>query len=194
MELFLVRHTETEQNGEARCIGQTDVPLSEAGKQHIHLVSARLVALKPECVITSDMERCIALAQSIASQLGLEPELSRAWREVNFGQWENRSWDDIERRDSIAFQAWMNDFVRVTPPDGESFQSLHYRISLQMDLLLQRPEERFVVVTHAGPIRAALCYAIGLPLQRAFSIDVAFGGIVHLQHQNGQWSLHGLNN
>lgn len=103
MELFLVRHTETEQNGEARCIGQTDVPLSEAGKQHIHLVSARLVALKPECVITSDMERCIALAQLIASQLGLEPELSRAWREVNFGQWENRSWDDIS--DVIALRS-----------------------------------------------------------------------------------------
>lgn len=194
MELFLVRHTEIEQNGEARCIGQTEVPLSEKGKQHIHLVAARLVALKPECVISSDLERCMALAQSVASQLGLEPELSRAWREVSFGQWENRLWEDIERTDSIAFQAWMKDFVRVTPPDGESFQSLHYRIGLQMDLLLQRPEERFVVITHAGPIRAALCYAIGLPLQRAFSVDVTFGGIVHLQHQNGQWSLHGINN
>lgn len=194
MEVFLVRHTEIEQNGEARCIGQTNVLLSELGKQNIHLVAARLVALKPDLIISSDLDRCLALAESASSQLGLSVETSRSWREVDFGQWENRTWEDIERNDSLVLQAWMKDFVRVTPPDGESFQSLHYRIGLQMDLLLQRPEQRVVIVTHAGPIRAALCHAIGLPLQRAFSVDVAFGGIMHLQHNNGQWSLHGLNN
>jgi alpha-ribazole phosphatase len=194
MEVFLVRHTEVEQNGQARCIGQTNVSLSELGRRNIHLVAARLVTLKPELIVSSDLERCLELAKATASQLGLEPDATQAWREADFGQWENRTWEDIESHDSIVLQAWMKDFVRVAPPDGESFQSLHYRISLQMDLLLQRPEQRIVIVTHAGPMRAALCHAIGLPLQRAFSVDIAFGGILHLQYTNGQWSLHGLNN
>jgi len=194
MDIFLVRHTEVEQDSQARCIGHTNVPLSELGRRNIHLVAARLVTLKPELIISSDLDRCLELAKAAASQLGLEPDPTPAWREVNFGQWENRTWEDIETHDSIVLQAWMKDFVRVAPPDGESFQSLHHRISLQMDLLLQRPEQRIVIVTHAGPMRAALCHAIGLPLQRAFSVDVAFGGILHLQYTNGQWSLHGLNN
>jgi broad specificity phosphatase PhoE len=134
------------------------------------------------------------LADKAASELGINAEADKMWREVNFGAWENKSWEEIARQDGIAFQAWSRDFVRIAPTEGESFQSLYRRIGFQMDYLKQRPEKKIAVVSHAGAMRAALCYAVGLPLEKAFSIEISYGGSLSLLHESGQWTLYGLNN
>jgi alpha-ribazole phosphatase len=194
MDLYLIRHLEIETAAENKCIGQTDVPLSQKGQSGVADMTNFIADLKPERVISSDLQRCAVLAKAVGKKLGVDSETSASWREIYFGRWEERRWRDIEITDSIALQAWMNDIVRVTPPDGESFERLYNRISLQVDLLTQRPEQTFVVITHAGPIRAALCHAIGLPLAKAFSVDITYGGMAHLKHNNGQWTLTELRN
>ncbi len=194
MDLYLVRHLDIETAAENKCIGQTDVPLSSKGQSAVADMANFLAELKPECVISSDLQRCAVLAKAVGKIVGIESEFSASWREIYFGRWEERRWRDIEITDSIALQAWMKDIVRVTPPDGESFERLYSRIGLQVDLLIQRPEQRFVVITHAGPIRAAICHTIGLPLVKAFSVDITYGGMAHLHYDAGNWTLTELRN
>ncbi|MFN3560827.1 MAG: alpha-ribazole phosphatase [Chloroherpetonaceae bacterium] len=193
MNLFLVRHTELEHASE-RCIGQSNVPLSEKGKKDIDTLVEHLKPLAPKRLISSDLSRCLMLAKRLGEALSTTVEVKRAWREVNFGMWENQSWDELRVKDAERLDAWMKDFVRIAPPEGESFHTLQSRIVAELNALKESNAETVLVVTHAGAIRAALSSAIGLPLERAFSIHLNYGALVHLNFKSGIWTLENLNN
>ncbi len=193
MNLFLIRHTEVE-HASGRCIGQSDVPLSEKGKQDIFRLVEHLKPLAPQRLISSDLSRCLMLAERLGEALSMTVEAKSAWREVSFGAWENQSWDDLHAQYPEQLEAWMKDFVRIAPPEGESFLKLQLRIETELNALKESNAETILVVTHAGAIRAALSSAIGLPLERAFSIHLNYGALVHLNFKSGMWTLENLNN
>ncbi len=193
MKLFLIRHTEVE-HASGRCIGQSDISLSEKGKQDIMVLVEHLKPLVPQRLISSDLSRCLMLAERLGEALSMTVEAKSAWREVHFGAWENQSWDDLRAKDTERFDVWMKDFVRIAPPEGESFLKLQSRIVAELNALEKSSAETVLVVTHAGAIRAALSSAIGLPLERAFSIHLNYGALVHLNFKSGMWTLENLNN
>src|ERR1700736_310793 len=127
MILTLMRHPAVEiANG--RCIGQTDIDLSVAGEASLESLAYEACSLLPDRIISSDLKRCRLLAYRIANRLHITPVFDSIWREVNFGLWENRTWNDIRSEDSRAFADWNGDFVTVAPPGGESFQQLQNRV------------------------------------------------------------------
>lgn len=193
MRLYLVRHTETKHVA-GKCVGQSDVPLSEKGVADVVKIASFVRTLAPNRVISSDLERCARLAEAIASQLSVCVEFDGSWREMRFGKWENKTWDDIRAQDEDIFEEWTRDFVRTAAPDGESFADLQTRVERALEKLKTRENETVVVVTHAGPMRAALASAMGLPLDRAFSIHLNYGAIARLASDGTDWTLYELNN
>jgi alpha-ribazole phosphatase len=194
MDILLMRHPEIEDSAKGKCIGQTDVALSQKGLESLSELSMWIINFNPQTLMTSDLTRCKKLAEAAALQLELDEEVSPVWREINFGHWENRTWDEIDKTDGMTMRAWMQDFVRQSPPNGESFAEVLRRVSAQLELIVQRPESRLAVVTHVGVIRAAICFATGLPPERAFAIEIEYGGTVWLRFKDGQWTLYGLRN
>lgn len=197
MNLFLIRHTEVESTV-GRCIGQSDVALSEKGKREIGVLVKQLIEqlkpIAPTRLMSSDLARCRALAEKLGEVWSLTVQVKRAWREVDFGQWEGKTWDEIYANDQSRYDAWAKDFLTIAPPEGESFLKLQSRITDELNALEETPSETVMVVTHAGAIRAAISSAIGLPLERTFAIHLNYGALVHL-HRNGKlWTLQNLNN
>ncbi len=193
MNLFLIRHTEVE-GAAGRCIGQSEVPLSEKGKRDISLLLERLKPIAPNRLISSDLSRCLVLAERLGEVLSMRVEVNGAWRELNFGAWENRAWDELHASDGAHYEAWAKDFVTIAPPEGESFCNLQSRIEAELNALVESKVETVMVITHAGAIRAAVSCAIGLPLERAFSIHLNYGALVHLSRNGELWTLQNLNN
>jgi broad specificity phosphatase PhoE len=203
MILTLMRHPAVEiANG--RCIGQTDIDLSVAGEASLESLVQEACRLLPDRVISSDLKRCRLLAQRIADRLHITPVFDSIWREVNFGLWEDRTWNDIRREDGRAFADWVADFVTVAPPGGESFQQLQNRVldaisnvctvgmrfcasgdaypNTSFSIFPADARKRVptvLVVTHAGVIRAAYAAFSKLPLSRAFDHHVPYGGMLH---------------
>ncbi|MFQ3609777.1 MAG: alpha-ribazole phosphatase family protein, partial [Chloroherpetonaceae bacterium] len=176
------------------CIGQSDVRLSEKGKQEMQMLLECLKPIAPTRLISSDLSRCLILAERLGKALSLTVEVRSEWREVSFGAWENQTWDALRTEDPERFEAWVKDFVTVAPPEGESFLKLQSRIKAELNALIESPSESVLVITHAGAIRAAISSAIGLPLERAFSIYLNYGALVHLNWNAGIWILRNLNN
>ncbi len=193
MNLFLIRHTEVE-GAAGRCIGQCDVRLSEKGKREISLLVERLKPMMPNRLMTSDLSRCVMLAEELGEALSIKVEITRSWREVSFGAWENQTWDALRTQDPERFEAWVKNFVTVAPPEGESFLKLQSRIEAELNALEEAQSETIMVITHAGAIRAAISSTIGLPLERTFSIHLNYGALVHLNRNAGTWTLRNLNN
>jgi alpha-ribazole phosphatase len=159
-----------------RCIGQTDVDLSSAGNSSLESLAGKACRLLPDIIVSSDLKRCRLLTERIAARLCIAPVYDPIWREIDFGSWENRTWDSIRDEQSEALAEWAADFVTIAPPGGESFLQLQRRV-LDGISKLDLNAVHVLVVTHAGVIRAAHAALSGLPLCRAMEYHIPYGGI-----------------
>ncbi len=188
MLLRLLRHPAAASSGK-QCVGQTDVALSTEGLAAIERIAEKAARTAPGRVLSSDSRRCRVLADAIAAKLDIRPEPDAIWREVNFGAWENRTWDEIRSQDPHALAAWVDDFVMVAPPGGESFHQLQSRVVSALQEIDTQPSDNLLVVTHGGVIRAAVCAFSDLPLRRAFELYVPCGSTTCLRCKDALWSV-----
>lgn len=166
MSLTLIRHTRVLAS-EGLCYGRTEVPLAPTFQAEADAVRCQLGA-QPKIVYSSPAARCRSLAEVLGSDIRIDERL----QELDFGNWENRRWNDLPRAE---LDAWAGNFVDVAPPRGESFRELTRRVeSFRRDCAA----DNSVVVTHAGVIRAWLCLARGWPLSAAFDVIVGFSELV----------------
>lgn len=177
MEVYLVRHTETVCE-KGICYGQSDVGIRDPFD---NVFESILKQLPQDAVLySSPLQRCVILAKHIQEKIQVASitEDSRLM-EMNFGDWELKSWDDIPQE---VLNPWMTDFVNVRVPNGESFIDLNERV---MDFLQNEvsktTDKPLIIVSHAGVIRSILCKTDNLPLQEAFKSKLDFGAVVRIE-------------
>ncbi|KQB40133.1 alpha-ribazole phosphatase [Flavobacterium sp. L1I52] len=172
MEIYLVRHTETICE-KGICYGQSDVGLKEPFLEQFESIRTQIP--NEAIVYSSPLKRCVQLADFLASSITTDFRLM----EMDFGDWEMKKWDAIPETD---FTPWMNDFVNVSVPNGESFVDLHHRVTdFWKEKIIPNSAEKIVIVTHAGVIRSILCAISNLPLKDAFMNKVDFGAVLKLE-------------
>lgn len=144
--LDLIRHFPTEGNGLKKYIGWTDEP--------IRSIQASPVPQVKE-VWGSDLLRCRQTAALLFPHAAYHA--SEDWRECNFGLWEEHTYEQLH--ENMHYRNWIDNPFGVTPPQGESLQTMIRRIDRAVEAL---PEQDSVtVVTHGGPIRYLAARATG---------------------------------
>ena len=89
-ELYVMRHGETDWNASLRMQGHQDIPLNEAGLAQARAVAPSVARLRPDVVVSSDLQRTLVTAHVIADLIG-QPVISDArLRETLLGEWEGR--------------------------------------------------------------------------------------------------------
>jgi broad specificity phosphatase PhoE len=157
--IVLVRHGETDWNRERRFQGHADIPLNDAGRRQARELAELLRAEGLSAVYTSPLGRARETAEIVAERLELTPIELAALREIDVGDWQGLTVDEVRARyPEQASVAWRSGW-----PNGETHEELSDRVvPALLDLARQREGERILGVTHAGPIRAALGAATGL--------------------------------
>jgi alpha-ribazole phosphatase len=177
MEVYLVRHTETVCE-KGICYGQSDVGIREP---YDAVFESILNQLPQDAILySSPLQRCVILAKHILENTKIDSiiEDSRLM-EMNFGDWELKKWDAIPR---AILDPWMEDFVNVRVPNGESFVDLHDRVLEFLDNKLTRENEKpVIIVAHAGVIRSFLCKINDLLLKDAFQNKVNYGEVIKIE-------------
>ncbi len=171
MDLYLIRHTRPQIEA-GICYGQIEVPLAPTCVEDCAKVAARLPSL--EAVWTSPQARCRSLAEAIGLRVGVAPVTDERLCELGFGEWEGRRWATIRSDES---ERWAADYWNVSPPGGETYRDLYERVCLALAEILACNAHRVAVVTHAGPIRAALVRGLRLEPRRYPEIKLDYGGI-----------------
>ena len=85
--IYLVRHGETAWNQDKRYQGQTDIPLTEKGREQAQRAAERLAGVGASFLISSDLSRALDTAAVIGQRLGLSVISCPLWRERNYGRW-----------------------------------------------------------------------------------------------------------
>jgi broad specificity phosphatase PhoE len=164
--LLLVRHGETVGNSSIRYYGRTDVPLAELGRRQMREVRDALVrrfgdrAFDP--VFASPLSRAREGAEIIT---GREPVKIEEFLEVDFGDFEGLTAEEIRARYTAEFARW--DRNRLDPayayPHGESragfVERVHRGVARMIQLIDDVHQERggnAIVVAHRGVIRAII--------------------------------------
>ena len=174
MEIYLVRHT-TPDVEKGIFYGQTDLPVVATFEKEYNTLKPNLPKAI-DVVYTSPLQRCAKLAHEISDVPVIDPQL----KELNFGDWEMVGYKDIEQD---TLNHWMNDFVNIPCPNGESFNDLHARVSEFWQKLLDSEDENIVVVSHSGVIRTILAIILGLPLQNCFRMELAYGSVCKVTYK-----------
>jgi broad specificity phosphatase PhoE len=174
--LILVRHAEPEDDARGRCYGNLDIGLSEAGREHAGRLALRLASVECEAVYSSPRVRALETATAIAAVLGLAPAVEEGLRELDFGELEGRTYDEIAASEPELYRAWMTTPTKVSFPGGESFADLKARSVAALERI-RRVHEHAIVVTHGGVLRAGIAAWLSMPDEAIFRLDQRYCGV-----------------
>jgi len=184
--LDLMRHGEPV--GGRRYRGQVDDPLSEKGWAQMHAAVGD--AAPWTRIVASPLLRCRAFAETLAVRHGLPLALDERLKEVGFGAWEGRSAAEIEQEAPGALARFKADPVNARPAGAEPLTDFHARVAAALgNLLAQHAGQHVLLVGHAGVIRMALAWALHIPLEHAYRIEVASAGLTRLRFDGEHASL-----
>ncbi|MCW9708063.1 alpha-ribazole phosphatase [Fodinibius salsisoli] len=187
MDLFLIRHT-TPDIEEGICYGQKDIDLADSFPDELKKLGAKLPENYPDFPIhSSPLKRCRELAQQLAKQ---QVTTDSRLKELDFGAWEGRAWDDI---DPEQLQPWMQNFVEVACPGGESYRQLYDRAVDWWQEVIQLEHKQVLVISHSGVIRCIISHILEVPLKNSFRLSIDYGSVTKVSGQQNRNIIHYIN-
>jgi len=167
----LLRHGERLQG--RVCAGRMPgIGLTERGRAEIAAVAERLAAEDIAAVYSSPLQRTRETAEIVAERLGLPIEFHDDLIELDFGEWTGATFDAI--RADPRWQAWRLHRSLARIPGGESMRQVQRRVvEALMEIGERHLDQTVAVVSHGDVIRAALLFALGMPLDYYNRIEVA---------------------
>ena len=162
--VLFFRHSPVVRKG--ICYGQSHQATQHNASTVAHLYSkaytswrAQYESLHPTYIQNNQVQlwsspapRCYEPARCISEQLNFKLNVDQRILEMNFGAWENRSWEEIEREDHLRLHHWMNHWKTDSPPQGESLEVFQSRVAEWRSELC--PHTLHILIGHAGVLRA----------------------------------------
>lgn len=167
--VILVRHGETLWNAGRKFQGQSDIALNAVGLKQAELTAQRLANENIDAAYSSDLKRSRETAETIARGRGLDVRARSELREINFGEWEGMTFEEISAHSPGALERMRADTESVRPPGGESWSDVRQRVQAVFDEIYhQYPTGTVLVVSHVNPLKLFLSSLLGSELSLMF--------------------------
>jgi broad specificity phosphatase PhoE len=158
VEMYLVRHGETEWSRARRHTGRTDLPLSVAGEAEAKALGQHLRGLEVDRVVSSPLTRAVTTAK--LAGFGDRIETTDALLEFDYGDYEGLTTAEIR----ASRPGW--DLFRDGCPGGETVEAAAARVR-PLVAELAAADGRTLLFSHGHQLRIlAACY-LGLPPEAA---------------------------
>jgi len=181
--LLLIRHGENEFVKTGKMAGQLPgVHLNERGRKQAADLADALKQVPLKAIYASSLERAVETAEPIAKGHKLEIQLRPQLMDNDIGKWHGRTLKQLRRikKWKIVQQAPS----RFTFPEGESFLETQTRIATCLDEIAASHKQKDVVavIFHADPIKLAVAYYLGMPLDhfQRLACDTASVTVLYL--------------
>lgn len=183
--LHIVRHGRTEHNASGLLLGRIDPPLDELGREQATALAAAIGPV--DRLVTSPLLR----TRQTAEAFGVDAVIDERWIELDYGEFDGVPLASVGPE---IWKAWRTD-ADFLPPGGESLRQLGQRVSGALDELVSDDEGDLttVVVTHVSPIKAAMCWALGVDDLVSWRLWVATASITSIAIGGGRCAVHGFN-
>jgi broad specificity phosphatase PhoE len=176
--ILLIRHGAVSDETDGKCYGQSDVGLSDRGRQQSERVADGLTGVGITHLYHSGLQRTRIMAEHIETRCGVTPVQDPRLREMNFGEWELRPWEEIIETYPEAVTAYSTSPDTFAPPGGESPMQVRERVlAWHADL----PASGVLVAcTHGGAIAALRGALEDVAPAEWFGLVPSYGEVVEL--------------
>jgi len=160
--VYLVRHGATVLSAEDAFAGETDVALSEEGREQARGLAARLAGEPIAALYASPMSRTMETARILAAPHGLEVSTRDGLREISHGHWEGRKRSEVERLFPEEYARWETDPFSSAPPGGESGLAVTARaLPALLAIVEENRDRQALLVSHKATIRLLVSSLLG---------------------------------
>ena len=188
--LYLIRHGATANNRARppRLQGRrTDPGLSDEGRRQAEQTSRFLSSSGLRTVYSSPLLRAKQTAEVIAKPHGLEVVTADDLIEADVGEWEGRTWTEIERDDREAYLAFMENGAENPYLGGETIRTVQERSAPTLEQLVSENLGSVIAaVAHNVVNRAWLTQLLGLPVAKYRNVPQDNCGVNLIRYRKGE--------
>jgi len=150
LNLYLVRHGQTEWNVQKRMQGWKNSNLTELGKRNAIALGEKLKSVTFDAVYTSTSERAIETAELIMGNQNLLIESDENLREIFLGEWEGKTHEELKALYPEQYNNFWEHPANYKPFNGETFEEFNNRVSLVLQNIVSNHKKGTVlVVSHS---------------------------------------------
>lgn len=182
MEVWLVRHGQTDWNVQGKLQGAADIPLNARGEQQAKQCADFLKQFSFDFIMTSPLQRAKKTAHIIADACQVRLETTPLIAERHFGVVEGMTFEERNRR-----------YPTFDYPEAETYAQVQQRVQHILQQWQQLQAERIIAVSHGGFINALL-YALTTGEQGTNKTHLQNGSITKIKWDGEQWTVLDVNN
>lgn len=194
-QLYIIRHGETEFNKSHLMQGRgINASLNDKGMQQALAISIYLKDKPVSKIVTSSLKRAKESAEPLCKTLDLRPEEFSALDEMDFGDLEGKSFEEVKSDLVHLHENWSSGKLNIAPVNGENPTEVFKRANSKIvEILESSSDEHIVFMLHGRLIRILLSEWLGLGLKNMHQIEHQNGAINHLVWNNGAFEAVELN-
>lgn len=209
MNIFLVRHGESQGNLEQRFIGANSPHgLTETGQKQSKN-AARILSsydLGNAKIYSSPAIRAVETVEIISERLGIYYTIEERLTEINLGEMEDMLKSDVEKKYKDVIKNFSEKPSLCEIPGGESIPEVQQRI---LSFIYDKVDEGhdLILISHDVAIRAFLVYAMNMSVDFIWSLsvdelasgeqakfvygdrDVPLGSVSLVKYANGEYEV-----
>lgn len=173
--IYLIRHGATTA-GEVLVGRSPNIGMSQLGNEQVKKNAEYLSNIKFDDIYASPMERTKIMAEAIAAMQNKKVIYSDDLLEVDFGEWTNKSFAELEN--DYRWKNFHSNRSGTRVPGGEHILEVQYRMVKKIyEIFYSNPKGTFAIVSHGDPIRTAISYFSGIHLENMLRLTVSLSSI-----------------
>lgn len=184
MNIFLVRHGESVGNQRGLLYGHTDHPLTEQGVRDAAAVGEKLREADIRRCYSSPLSRAAETARLCTQGRDIETVYRDGLKEQYMGDWEDVSFLGMREAEPELIGSMIQDWTKVVPPGGESYEAVIERAGAVLDEILERGEDA-LIVAHNGPLAALVARLLSGGADMVRRLWLMHGCYTCVELQNG---------
>ncbi len=172
--LLLIRHGENEYVKKGRLAGRLPgVHLNEKGHAQAKTVAERLGSAPISAIYSSPLERALETAEPLAKAKNLPISPREGLLETGYGEWQGKTLKSLRRRKLWRLVQGSPSMVRF--PGGETFAECQLRVAQELQVIAasHKPKDMVACFFHSDPIKLAVAYYLGMPLDNFQRLMIA---------------------
>lgn len=191
MNIYLVRHGESQTNVENKFAGQLDVPLTKTGEHQAKLVLEFFKDKKIDEIYSSSLSRAVNTIKPTADFKNLEIIKDDRLMEINAGDWQGKTYLEIIDSSYQFRVVWKTDMANCVCDNGESVKDCAKRVfDALIDIAENSNAKNVIITSHGLSIRTILANVLYGDIKNIDKLSfLVNAGISLLTYENGKFAV-----
>lgn len=191
--VILLRHGQPSDVLPKSFLGHSNPALNALGKQQAQRAAETIGSMvdsglltSPATLWSSDLARAQETALPLRHRFSLDLQTSNLIREIDFGDWDGKTFSEVDAATGGAASAWFQDPSGSRPVHGEHLDEVFERVAgFAQNHLSRLPHgETVLVVGHFGSLAMLTAWLLGINPSQALKVVLQRGqcGIIQAGH------------